>query len=58
MHLSELLLAYKHLPILDTMLLTDDEKLYEFILIKKEDEGYVVEPKKIYVMLLEPFPPI
>lgn len=46
MHLSELLLAYKHLPILDTMLLTDDEKLYEFILIKKEDEGYVVEPKK------------
>ena len=41
MHLSELLLAYKHLPILDTMLLTDDEKLYEFILIKKDRKSVV-----------------
>ena len=41
MHLSELLLAYKHLPILDTMLLTDDEKLYEFILIKKIGRAHV-----------------
>lgn len=46
MQLSELLIAYKHLPILDNILFTKEDSIYNFIQITSKEEGYRIEASK------------